>query len=225
MAEQGERRSRDESAEAVPRGFSRRHFLAGLGVSGGLAALAPGVSVAAMRGAVGRATSAPGRAGSESAVAGSPVVLSQQVRSVRPGELFNVTAAGVTASTQARLWVVDRSSLASGVPPTVAPPAPPPSSMALAVISTGDEAVAAVVPQSLPYGWYALYTTNDGSHWSAPYLFNQPDPWYLLDRSVTPGGATAVFGQDLVLADDGAADVALVADGQRRLVTCSVMRS
>ncbi|GAA1594001.1 hypothetical protein GCM10009804_58180 [Kribbella hippodromi] len=184
-----------DSKTPTDSGVSRRSFLttAGLVAAGAAAA---SVWPAAM------AAAAPVQLDSVP-VDQPPVLYSRQVRSGRSGEAFLIAGSGFSSTASARAWLVPNG-------PGTIPATPPVAAVAATVSSVTDDSIVLVIPAASPTDVYAIYVSSaDGTAFSAPFLLNAAQAWFLDAQQASPGDQLTVYGDNLTLGT-AAATVELV---------------
>ncbi|GAA3085022.1 hypothetical protein JOF29_002990 [Kribbella aluminosa] len=133
-----------------------------------------------------------------------PVLYSRQVRSGRSGEAFLIAGAGFSSAASARAWPVPNGTV-------TIPATPPVAAVTTTVPSVTDDSIALVIPSASPTDVYAIYVSSaDGSSYSAPFLLNAAQAWFLDVQQASPGDQVTVYGDNLTL-DNAAPTVELVA--------------
>lgn len=139
-----------------------------------------------------------------------PVVFTRQLQTVKPGEAIQLNGAGFTASTAAKLWRVvspgaqdlPQAAWVGAAPPSL-PDAPPSEAITLGRINYAHDVLHLALPAAkTKIGIYAVYTTGDGTNWSAkPFVFNHPQVYFLNYRNARPGAEVKAVGINLKSGD------------------------
>lgn len=161
-----------------------------------------------------------------------PVVFTKQLQTAKLGEVLQLNGSGFTSDTVVKLWRVTSSNLQDkpnyswvGPPIPTLSVTPPEGAIDVNVVNYTNDVLNFILPKSeVNAGVFAVYTSNDGSEWSAvPYVFNHPQVYFLSYNTVVPGSDVKAFGINLQI-NDVANYVFLYKSGSP-LVICPIIRT
>ena len=127
-----------------------------------------------------------------------PVLLSQQVRSVAPGEAMLLAGAGFDSADLVSFWPVPDTGSIGTSGPTPLPSTPPTGSTSVTPNAVDPDGVVAVLPSGIGGGPVAAYVSSaDHTAWSAPLLLNASQAWYVDLPQVQAGQTVTIYGREL----------------------------